>query len=397
MGVVAAALAVGGVAGGAELPSVAGMVEALASDEMQGRGAGSPELDAAGETVRGWLESAGAAPGLSGGWRQEFAGSAGEPLFNVVGKFEGTGEEWIVLGAHYDGLGVGPPGTDFEGRVLNGADDNASGVAALVTAARSVAGEGELARTVYVVAFSGEETGTLGSKAFVESPPRPLERCAAMLNLDTVGRIEDDRIVVFGTGTADEFPEILKGVNYPFGFDLAFNSEGAGAGDHAPFFAKGVPVLHFFSGAKKEYHGPDDDTALVLPEGIEKLSELVAEAVLYLAVEEEPLTFRPAGVERLAVAAPGAKKRRVSFGSIPDFSRESGGILLSGVMPGSAAEEAGLAEGDLLVELDGDALDTIHDFQATLSAHEPGDAVVVKFVRGDETREATVTLRERKR
>jgi hypothetical protein len=370
-------------------------VEALASDAMRGRGAGSPELAAAGAMVQEWLAAAGVAP-APGGWRQEFTGASGESLFNVVGRIAGEGEGWIVLGAHYDGLGVGAAGTDHAGRVLNGADDNASGVAGLVRAAAHIADAGPLERTVYVVAFSGEETGTLGSKAFLAAPPAPLDACAAMLNLDTVGRIEDRRVIVFGTGTAEEFPEILKGVNYPFGFDLAFNSEGAGAGDHAPFFAKGIPVLHFFSGAKPEYHGPDDDAPLLRWDELDELADFVAETAVYLAAEDVPLTFRPAGVEHLTAARPGTKKRRVSFGSIPDFSRESGGILLSGVLPGSPAAEAGLTEGDVLVELGGDALDTIYDFQAALSSHDPGDVVRVRYVRDGRTMEAEVTLRERK-
>jgi len=130
--------------------------------------------------------------------------------------------------------------------------------------------------------------------------------------------------------------------------------------------------------------------------GIVDVADFVTEVVDYLAVSSNPLTFRPVGVERLAAEAGEKKRRRVSFGSIPDFSKESGGILLSGVVPGGAAEAAGLAAGDLLVELAGMELDTIYDFQAALAGHEPGDVVGVKFVRGAETLEAEVTLRERK-
>jgi hypothetical protein len=300
------------------------------------------------------------------------------------------------LGAHYDGLGRGFPGTDFAGQILNGADDNAAGVAALVRAAAAIAETGEPARTVYVVAFSGEEIGRVGSRAFVADPPQPMENCAAMLNLDTVGRIEEDRVIVFGTATAAEFPEILRGVNYAFGFDLAFNGAGDGASDHASFFEKGVPVLHFFSGAKPEYHAPGDDIALVNLEELGRLADFVAELGVWLSVEEEPLTFRPAGVERLA-AKEGTERRRVSFGSIPDFSRESGGVLLSGVMPGGPAEGAGLLQGDLLLSIGGMDLDTLDDFQAALAAHAPGDTVRVVFTREGREQEATVVLTERRR
>jgi hypothetical protein len=217
-----------------------------------------------------------------------------------------------------------------------------------------------------------------------------------MINLDTVGRIEGDRVIVFGTGTAEEFSGILRGVNHASGFDLAMNADGGGASDHAPFFERGVPALHFFSGAKPEYHRPGDDAALVDPEGIDRLAAYVAELVLHLAGEETPLTFVPAGVERMAAAAPGTTKRRVSFGSIPDFARESGGVLLSGVMPGSPAESAGLVTGDLLVEVAGSGIDTIQDFQAVLAARAPGDTVTVRFVRDGQERSVPVVLAERR-
>jgi hypothetical protein len=370
-------------------------VEALASDDMRGRGAGSVELETAAELVRGWLEDAGVEAG-PGGWLHGFEGPGGATLRNVVGHVAGSGPECVVVGAHYDGLGVGFPGTDHAGQVMNGADDNASGVAALVRIAAALVERGDFERTVIFVAFSGEESGTLGSKAFTAEPPVPLESVVAMVNLDTVGRVEDGRLIVFGTATAEEFPELLRGVNYGFGFDLALNREGAGASDHTPFFAKGIPVLHVFSGARPEYHGPDDDVELVDFAELARVADFVTETVDYLAATETPLTFRPAGVERLAEPGQERKRRRVSFGSIPDFSQESGGILLTGVMPGSAAEAAGLAGGDLLVELGGRELDTIYDFQEALADREPGDVVLVKYVRAGDTLEAEVTLRERR-
>jgi hypothetical protein len=368
---------------------------------MRGRGAGSPELDRARPLIEGWMNVAGLEPGLGMSWRQHFVDADQNTLTNVIGRVEGTGREWMVVGAHYDGLGVGADGTDFAGQILNGADDNASGVAVLLRAAERVvarvAGTGAPARTVFFVAFSGEETGTLGSRELVGWPPRRMDRCVAMINFDTVGRIRDDRLIVFGTGTAAELPDILRGVNYPFGFDLAFREEGAGASDHTPFFEKGVPVLHFFSGAHPDYHAPGDDPEQVNADALERLAEYAAELVIHLAGEETPLTFRPAGAELLPEPGAETKRRNVSFGSIPDFAHDSGGILLSGVMPGGAAEEAGLQAGDLLVEMDGEAVDTIQDFQAVLSARQPGDRLHVRFMRSGIAREANVTLRERNR
>jgi hypothetical protein len=363
------------------------VVDVLAADNMAGRGNGSPELVKARELIIGWMKEEGVKPGLKGEWLQEFSGPNQEALANVVGVIAGTGKEWVVVGAHYDGLGTGHPG----------ADDNASGIAALLQIASRVAKEKELARSVYVVAFAGEEIGLLGSRAFAAAPPHPIEDLAAMINLDTVGRMEKDHLIVFGSGTAQEFPDILRGVNYAFKFDLALNSSGEGASDHTAFFEKGVPVLHLFSGANEDYHRATDVPSKVNAAGIVRIADFSSELAVHLAVAETPLTFVPAGAEKLANKTPVASgPRKVSLGTIPDFSKESGGILLSGVMPKSAAEEAGLQAKDLLVEIDGMKLDTIEDFQAALAAKAPGDRIKIRYVREGETKETAAVLRERK-
>lgn len=381
----------------ASLPTLEAMVNTLADESMRGRGAGSDELVMARNFVRDWFEEAGLMPGMPGGaWYQPFEGAKGEKLDNVVGRIGGTGDEWIVVGAHYDGLGVGEKGSEHPGEIHPGADDNASGVAALVTLAASLAEDGDFERSIYVVAFGGEETGRLGSEHFAAHPPRDIARLAAMLNLDTVGRVEDNRLIVFGSGTAEEFPSLLNGVNNVFRFDLALNEEGAGASDHASFFAKGVPVLHFFTGAKKEYHRPGDVASLVDADETARVAGFAGEVAAYLASGSEPLTFRPKGADRLAEPEKPVERRRVSFGSIPDFSRESGGILLSGVMPGGGAEKAGLLKGDVIVKIGDSAIDNIYDFQGVLSGHTPGDTLHVHYVREGAAGETDVVLGERK-
>jgi hypothetical protein len=374
---------------------VGAAVEGLSSDALRGRAAGTEDGARAGGIVQAWLLPTGLSPLFGDSWRQPLDGVSGmDRAFNVGGVLRGTGDEIMVIGAHYDGLGV-PESGEHAGEIHNGADDNASGVAALARIAETLGAAKPGARSLAFVAFTGEEQGLLGSEYFVAHPPFPLENVVAMLNLDTVGRLENDRLIVFGTGTAEEFPDLLRGVNYAFRFDLALQSEGAGASDHTPFFAKGIPVLHFFTGANADYHRPTDDAELVNVAGIERVADYVAEVAGYLAADETVLTFRPAGAEHL-VAATGTTRRRVSFGSIPDFSKESGGILLSGVMPGGAAEEAGLAAGDLIVEIDGVEIDTIHDFQGVLTEHDPGDRVPVRYQRDGETKACEVVLRERK-
>ena len=182
-------------------------------------------------------------------------------------------------------------------------------------------------------------------------------------------------------------------MNYGFGFELAMNEKSHATSDHAPFLEKGVPGLHFFTGANADYHRAGDDPDKVDFQGVDRVADFTVEVATYLAATAAPLTFRPPGVEEVR---PAPKRRRVSFGSIPDFSQESGGILLSGVVPGSAAEEAGLTAGDRLVEIDGTALETIYDFQAVLAERAPGDVVTAVFERDGERHTVEVTLKERK-
>lgn len=371
------------------------VVNVLAADAMLGRGNGTPEIGKARDAVRQWMNDAGATPGYDGAWIQTFEGPNGMQLENVVGRIEGSGDEWIVVGAHYDHLGVGQEG-EFAGKVFPGADDNASGVAALLHLVKRLAAEKDLKRDIVLVAFAGEEIGLLGSRAFVGSPPASKGALVAMINLDTIGRLENERLVVFGSGTAVELPAILTGVNFGFGFDLAMNSEGAGASDHTPFFEKGVPVLHFFTGANSDYHRPTDRPDKVNVDGLVRVADFVAELTLHLAGDDAPLAFVPVGADKIASRTGSGPARRVSLGTIPDFAREKGGVRLQGVMPKSAAEEAGLETGDVIVAIGDAEIDTIDDFQAALAAHAPGDQVAIRFTRAGVTKSTDAVLRERK-
>lgn len=381
------------------------VVRALTEEKMGGRGNGSLELDLARDFIRRSMESSNLLPGVRlqegqgievSSYLQSFRGPNDEEFFNVIGLVPGTGDEWVVVGAHYDHLGVVDEGGPRPVR-YPGADDNASGVAGLLQIGARVRAESTLARGVAVVAFAGEEIGLLGSKAFCENPPFPVEKIVAMLNLDTIGRMQDQRLVIFGSGTAVEFPGILRGINFGFGLDLALNSEGPGASDHTPFFERAIPVLHFFSGANVDYHKPTDTPDKVNADGIARIADFAGELAVHLAVATSPLTFVPAGADKVASRTGGTgKTRRVSLGTIPDFAREKGGVQLSGVMPKSAAEEAGLASGDVIVEIDGIPIDNIDDFQGVLAGHAPGDVLKIRFTRAGVAKSTEATLRERK-
>jgi len=368
----------------------------LADDAREGRGPGTDGLDAAGDYIEGVFEAIGLKPLFAGGYTQEFEDGQARILRNVGGMIEGRpGEQHLVIAAHYDHLGMEPgdPPTIF-----NGADDNASGVAALIELAVAFADrEDPPGRSLVFIAFSGEEQELLGSRRYLMSPDLPLSSTAAMINLDTIGRLRDDRLLVFGTGTAPEFAGMLEGVNYVFRLDLAVSPEPHSAGDHAPFFEKGIPVLHFFTDGHPDYHRATDTVDRVNLEGLTTVTEFVAEVIDYLSDDSVTLSFVPVGAEKVASrAAPEAKRRRVSFGTIPDFSRESGGILVTGLIPGSPAEKAGITVGDLIVEIDGQGVENLYDYQGVLENKEPGDEMTVVFVRDDERKTVTATLVKRR-
>lgn len=221
---------------------------------------------------------------------------------NVVAILPGSdslaASEYVIVGAHYDHLGLGGEGSlaEGDGRIHNGADDNASGTAALIEVARAVARAGP-ARTVVFIAFTGEEHGLLGSRFFVEQPTVALERTLAMINLDMVGRLEDRALTVNGTGTVTEWPELLDDANasIPRPLELESHPSGSGPSDHASFDAAGIPVLHFFTGTHPDYHRPGDDWEKVDRVGLERIIDLVSALVVTLATPSEVSTLAPEG------------------------------------------------------------------------------------------------------
>lgn len=257
---------------------------------------------------------------------------------------------------------------------------------------------GPYRNTMVLVAFSGEEEGDLGARFYVDHPVCPLSRTMAMLNLDAVGRMEGRKLYIFGTASGAEFGEMIKGLNMVSMFDLVEPVKGAFASDQIPFYEKGIPVLHFFTGPNADYHQPTDTEDKINYDGMMDLLSFMQEATSFLGDRPGRITFVPAGAANApAMAGAGAAgPRRVSLGTIPDFSRDSGGVLLQGVMPGSPAEKAGLKAGDIVISLGGKPIDTLADFSAALKEHQPGDSVEVVVRRGADTLRPRVQLVERK-
>jgi hypothetical protein len=297
--------------------------------------------------------------------------------------------ETVVLGAHYDHLGYGGVNSAAPGdkTVHHGADDNASGTALLVEVARRLAAGPPLPRSVLFAAFSGEERGLLGSGHYTANPAVPLADTVAMVNLDMVGRLDGDTIIVHGTGTGTGLEPLVDRLVAAHGLEAAKEPGGFGPSDHASFYAKKVPVLHLFTGSHADYHRPTDTADKINYQGMARLADLVTALVRELASSPE----RPAYIE---VASPQFARGgdRPYFGSIPDFGKPGGGYAISGVSKDSPAARGGLAGGDLIVRVGESAITNLEDFDSALRKHKGGDTVPVVVVRDGAEVTLQVTL-----
>jgi Tol biopolymer transport system component len=321
------------------------------------------------------------------------------PAFNVVARVRAGRPSplpgVIVLGAHYDHLGRGGSGSlDPDGnQVHNGADDNASGTAALLEAARLLsARRADLSRDVVFVAFSGEEEGVLGSTRWARRPTGGVAAgdIVAMLNFDMVGRLRDNQVSVLGGDSAAEWKEWIGAVCDRERVRCAISGDGYGPSDHAPFFAAGVPVLHFFSGVHSDYHKPSDDTARLNAAGAAKIAGLAASVTLDLAAREARPTYRAVAepLPRGDVRASGG-----SLGTVPDYAGDGRpGVLLAGVRAGGPAEQAGLRRGDLLVELMNQSIRGVEDLMFVLRSAKVHQQTIAVVERDGKRVELLVTF-----
>jgi hypothetical protein len=289
----------------------------------------------------------------------------------------------VVIGAHYDHLGMGGPGSlDPDVKAPhNGADDNASGTAALIEVARILVGQRDkLKRDVYLVGFSAEESGIVGSSYFVKNPPPGLaiDQVAAMLNMDMVGRLRSNRLSVLGGKSGAEWPELVSAACGRARVTCTVDGSGYGPSDQTPFYAAGVPVLHFFTGAHTDYHKTTDDAGAINAAGIARTAEIVADVATSVAV-------RPARITYVKVAAPppagDARSFGASLGTIPEYSDQGEGMLLAGVRPDGPADKAGMKRGDRLIEIGTTEIKGVHDLMYVLQAAKPGERRKVVVLR----------------
>jgi Iap family predicted aminopeptidase len=291
---------------------------------------------------------------------------------------------YVMLGAHYDHLGRGDESSlakaEEVGDVHNGADDNASGVAAVLAAGAELAAQ-DRARGVILSFWSGEEIGLLGSADFVDSAPVPMDQIAAYLNFDMVGRMRDNRLTVQALGSSSIWPDLVDEVNASFNFDLQPVNDPYLPTDSRSLNQAGVPTLALFTGSHEDYHRPTDDADTVNYVDLERVARYGAAVAARLARESEPPDFVRA--ERSGQEG-GQMAIRIFTGTIPDYSSEVNGLMLSGVMAGGPAETAGLREGDIIVELAGQSITNIYDYTYALDLLKVGEPAAVAFMRDGE-------------
>ena len=320
---------------------------------------------------------------------------------NVLAYLPGKTDEYVIVGAHYDHLGRGTFDSlapSLIGQVHPGADDNASGTAGVLELTRILSPlKGQLQRGILFMSFAGEELGLLGSAAWVKDPTKPLDKAVAMLNMDMIGRIKDNKVYIGGVGTGSTLQKVLDQGRGDSPLKFEISQSGYASSDHTSFVTKQIPVLFFFSGLHSDYHKPSDTWDKINPDSAVSLLNIIARITVDLASGPQ----RPA----FAVVSEGNPHSGVSgsgsgygpyFGSIPDFGQTENGVKFSDVKPGSPAAKAGLKAGDVLVQFGDKPIKNLYDFTDALRRSKVGDVVPVTVLRDGKELKVDVKLEQRK-
>jgi len=345
------------------------------------------------------------------------------PVRNVIGVSEGKGplaDETIVIGAHYDHLGNGEPGSMLgpqgKGKTHYGADDNGSGTTGLLEMARRFgAMKNRIGRRIVFVAFTGEERGLFGSIHYCKEPPFPLEKTTFMLNMDMIGRVTPvvrdslfdktlgiaalagpagptipalrDRIVVYGTGTAEGMDELVTNTNNKLDFQMIKVPGGTGPSDHDSFYRKKIPILFFFTGTHRDYHRPTDTPDKINLEGMKKVVDMGEIFLNYFAAATEKPKYL---VTKGGWEDPTEERPRVSRPAMPklgimpgNYESNEGGVLVEDTTPGGAAETAGVKAKDIIVEIAGKPIKDINAYMATMAGQKAGTPIEIVVIRND--------------
>ncbi|MCK9411272.1 MAG: M20/M25/M40 family metallo-hydrolase [Prolixibacteraceae bacterium] len=316
---------------------------------------------------------------------------------NIVGMVPGRDAnlagEFVIVGAHYDHLGYGGAGSGSRMpdtvAVHHGADDNASGVAAVIELAQKFSHDKSNKRPILFVAFTAEEFGLIGSKAFVKDPPFSLKKANAMFNFDMVGRLDSAKnLTVGGVGTALESRALVDSLVH--GFNVKISKEGYGPSDHATFYGENIPVIYFTTGVHDQYHTPKDTYDRINITGEKMILENAFLLIREVANRSKRLTYQESGPK---VGVSTRTDLKVSLGIIPDFAgSEKEGMRIDGVTPDKPASKAGLLKGDIIIAIDGKKVGSIYDYMARMKAYSPGQIISVDIMRGGQKKLFLVTL-----
>jgi Tol biopolymer transport system component len=379
----------------------------LASDALEGRMAGTVGSACAAEFIAWTFRRLGLAPGGEDGtyFQDVPLGSALNPHLpggtdrNVLGILPGTDRtstEYLVIGAHFDHIGRGEFGSREPGGIHNGADDNASGVAALLRVAETLAVGPRPTRPVLFMAFTGEEMGLLGSMHWTQQPTVPLDGVIAMINMDMVGRLAENGLVVYGTGTAAEWEDIVGQELRRVGIEASYVPDGYGASDQTSFYMNGIPVLHLFTNTHADYHRPSDVWDRIDVQGVLDIADLVTGLAREVGSRDRMAVIPDVGRAPAAAGdAPATPGYGAYLGTIPDFSTVDFGVLVGGVRDGSPADRAGLRGGDILVGFGDQEIADLYALTDALRSHRPGDTVTLVWLRAGERITAEATLGSR--
>ena len=316
----------------------------------------------------------------------------------ATSPLSGLMKPWVMVGAHYDHLGHGEAGNTLADKADSnkthfGADDNASGTAAALAVAAKIAKQPRR-RNVMVALWSGEELGLIGSNAFATKPPVPLDQVEAYLNFDMVGRMQDNKLTIQATGTSAVWPKMIEQTNIAAGFDLLLQADPYQPTDVATFNSASVPSLAFFTGTHADYHKPSDTADKIDYEDLDRVVDLAVAIVNRLETLADVPQFTK--VEQKMDAGGGRAGVRVFTGTIPDYSTDVKGLLLSGVIGGGPAEQAGLQKGDVIVEIAGQTIANIYDYTYALDVLKIGQPAKVVYMRNGERKETMLTPAARK-
>lgn len=371
----------------------------LAADDLGGRAIGTEGEQKAAEYLAKEFEKLGLQPMGTKGFFQPFTvskpsnpheeaviGTDGDGVTgrNVVAFLDKKADKTIVIGAHFDHLGMGGQGSLHRGdsAIHNGADDNASGTAALLALAEILKHE-ELKNNILFIAFSGEENGLWGSNYFVKTPTIDLQTVNYMINMDMVGRLNEEKsLAINGVGTSPSFVPVFDQINAD-SLKLVTSESGVGPSDHTSFYLQDLPVLHFFTGQHEDYHKPSDDSDKINYEGLVKVVRYISRVVTTL--DNEPkLAFTK------TKDSSDSPRFTVSMGVVPDYMFDGKGMRVDGVSEGKPAQAAGLLKGDVVVQLGDSTVYDMMSYMRALSAFQKGDSTKVVIERSGQKVEAVV-------